>query len=244
MPTLERQTPMHTLTCHCEICHEEIEAHRITKHLNSCIRRNVTNRPPDNEHDISTAPALDSVCHIRVRSEQPDDLYRLHLLARPDTTMEELDRAIRRAWGEPCCETDHDSAFEKSWAKFSSSPGDNDKTMDQTLAHLWDIKGTGPTYTFDHQLPFVCQIDQFGLWRAPGPHALHLLARNNPIQRACQNCAKPATRALTAFRPRAPSTKTSFRCDPCAAQTKGVWLPIVNSPRAGACTYGAKPTPE
>ena len=227
-------------TSHCELCDQDVENYRITPHLNSCIRRHVTHKPQDKDHEISTAPPIDSVCHIRVRSQHPDDLHRLHLLARPDTTLADLDRAIRQTWTEPCCGTSHDSLIRKSWAVFSSRPQDGEHSMDQTLAHLWSIKGSGPEYTFDPDLPFVCNMDQFGLWRAYSDTPLRLLARNNPGEHPCQTCERPATRAFTKFRPKKPVTMTIFRCDPCAAATQDVWLPAFNSPRAGACRYRAR----
>lgn len=227
-------------TSRCELCQHDIETHRITLHLKGCIRKHITGRAEDQAYEISSAPPGDWLCHIRVRSQEPDDLHRIHLLARPDAVLTDLDQTIRRLWAEPCCEAGHTSSFDRSWHTFSSKPRADEDSMDATLADLWRTKGSGPDYTFDFDLPVVCRLDQFGLWEGGSEGPVTLLARNNPIQHECQRCHQPATRAQTAMRRRKLGTMMTTLCDACAAQANGVWLPIVNSPRAGACRYGVE----
>ena len=83
-------------TSRCELCQHDIETHRITLHLKSCIRKHVTYHAENQAYEISSAPPRDWLCHIRIRSQEPDDLHRLHLLAHPNTVLADLDQTIRR----------------------------------------------------------------------------------------------------------------------------------------------------
>lgn len=151
-------------TAVCQLCNQRLERPRITKHLKSCLRRQLATGPASHQYSVSNAPAHGHRCHLRISTDFPNNLHYLHLLVRPDVTLRELDDFIRQAWTEPCCAASHASRFTKGDHQFTSNwPAHATGKPDATLRQLWSRDGSGPDYLYDPDLFIVCNLVEFGI---------------------------------------------------------------------------------
>lgn len=212
----------------CSFCNGEFAKSSMTRHLNSCKERQ------------STEPAKGRayrVFHIIVEGRyQPE--YWIHIEARANTTLDELDDFLRETWLE-CC--GHLSAFAIGRGLYMSYADDLDD-LDQdmygvklgavlkapmTIFHKYDF-GT----TTDLSLRVVAEREVKS--RKPD---VQMLARNLAPDIRCDECGAVAELVCPVC---VWSEEPSWYCGACADDHDcgiDMLLPVVNSPRTGMCGY-------
>jgi len=214
----------------CLLCNSMFGKGGITKHLQSCIQKNVisettpSNRKPQNRKFF----------HIVVEGYDFPE-YWMHLKISSDTKLKDLDRFLRDIWLE-CC--GHLSAFEIQGIRYSSSPMAeyNEKGMSRKLGDLLDpgIKffyeyDFGTTTNLALKVVLEGEVEKRG-------KAIQLLSRNEPPSITCDNCKNIATQVCA----QCVYSGEGWVCDECARKHEcgeDMLLPVVNSPRVGMCGY-------
>lgn len=202
----------------------------MTKHLMSC---QASSAPNSSKTTTSTHPIR--YYHLLVQSRYHSQ-YWLHLAARANATLTNLDSFLRDIWLE-CC--GHLSQFEINGANHFSAEARElggrgmrvalDKVLRPNLKFFYDYdfgSTTRLTITVQGELlrPRVL--------RSP----VELLARNHPPAIQCVNCGDAATKICT----ECVYEDGGSLCDSCANEHEcedDMFLPVVNSPRAGVCDY-------
>ncbi|HSW34375.1 MAG TPA: hypothetical protein VLH36_12260 [Steroidobacteraceae bacterium] len=161
--------------------------------------------------------------------------YWLHLEVKPQATLGDLDRFLRRTWLE-CC--GHMSSFEIGDRRFESATFDFDgsdgESMEIAVGRVL-VPGASARYVYDFGSSTELKIRTL----APRPgkpsgEKVRLVARNTAPEIPCKRGHGDATHVCTfCGRPLCPACVTDHQCEP-----EGL-LPVVNSPRAGTCAYGA-----
>lgn len=177
--------------------------------------------------------------------------YWLHVEAKADATLEELDAFLRRIWVE-CC--GHWSVFQIAGRTYSASPSVDlaDQGINIALADVLR-PGSGFAYEYDICEPtdlFLEVVSEregelvgkpIELLGNPLAAPTRLLARNDPPVMPCDSCGAPATQVCSERR----NAAARWLCDACAPEDEwgdDIFLPIVNSPRTGVCAYmGSEP---
>lgn len=199
----------------------------MTRHLKTCLEARAA--AASSKKAAHTTPAFLLTVSGKYAPE-----YWLHLQARADATLENLDSFLRRIWLE-CC--GHMSAFNIAGQSYSSAPMDemNDASMEEPLDQL-----LAPEMAFEYEYDFgstthlVLKVaDEYAV---PGKSALiTLLARNDPPPIACGVCGKPAKFVCAEC-----CDEGGWLCATCAKKHdcgEDMQLPVVNSPRVGVCGY-------
>ena len=144
--------------------------------------------------------------------------YWLYFTVPVDATLAALDKFLREIWCE-CC--DHLSAFRRGSAEFGKTRKISSLSAGDTLFYEYDFGSTT-----DIAISVIEAV-----WRPKQKQKAQLLARNEPLERACDICGAPATQ-INAW-------EGELLCDKCAdeADDEDALLPFVNSPRSGVCGY-------
>jgi hypothetical protein len=226
----------------CRLCGQLIGKPQMTAHLRKCLQR--ANAAP--------APGAKSTrCFHVVVGATHDPVYWLHLEAPAVVTFAALDRVLRDIWLE-CC--GHLSAFRfprkrvrsassvgyariiRQFASgaFEDEPEDESRIMSERLG-----KRLHPGVTLEYEYDFgtttqlsLAVADEYP--RSQPKPKIHLLARNEPPDISCAECAKPATQVCVECADGYPM------CDSCAADHpcgEEMLMPVLNSPRTGVCGY-------
>jgi hypothetical protein len=206
------------------------------KHLDSCRERKM---------QIPTTGRT-KFFHIVVDGEDASE-YWLHLDAKANSKLEDLDRILREIWLE-CC--GHLSAFTINGelyycAAYMEGPNaPTDKGMDIRLEEILT-----PGTRFKHEYGFGTTTtlrlrvasERIGSWRRK---PILLMARNLPPTIKCDVCGAGATKACPSCT--LSNWDLSWLCDSCATKHdcgQEWFLPVVNSPRTGVCGYTGSPNP-
>ncbi len=198
----------------CELCGRRVSKARMTRHLATCA--------PSRD---AQAAAFELV-QLRVEAAG-DARYWLHVEGRRDATLKQLDALLRRVWLE-CC--GHMSAFRS---------GHRELAMSTRLGAAFGNPGQRVSYDYD--FGSTTALRGQGLSSRTGSlgrATVRLLARNDPLPWACEECTRPATIVC----PFCLDVGPFLFCDehaqvhPCAEEA--AYLPVVNSPRMGVCAYG------
>lgn len=152
------------------------------------------------------------------------DLYWMHLKALGSARLRDLDRFLRDTWLE-CC--GHMSAFSDKEGDIEMGEKLGDILMPgQKLAYEYDFGSTTEL--------LLTVVSEFESSMKKGK--VEILARNEAPQIKCSGCQKPATTICVDCI----YDGNGWLCDECA-QGHGcdseMFLPVVNSPRAGVCGY-------
>ena len=147
--------------------------------------------------------------------------YWLHLDVRADASLKKLDGFLRGLWLE-CC--GHLSAFRIGETTLGMT-----RKVGQTLS-------TGMVFSHEYDFGDTTELKLRVLAEhdgTPAPAAILLLARNLPPPLVCEKCGEPAVWNGT-------DEEGGYRelCEKCGGEEAEEWLlPVVNSPRTGACGY-------
>jgi hypothetical protein len=169
-------------------------------------------------------------------------MYWMHLEVSTGATLADLDQFLREIWLE-CC--GHLSAFEIGKQRYSSGAGMYADYAD------WEVgekkmrvrldKVLSPGLTFFHEYDFgtttelSLKVLAEESREAKGP-PIQVLARNTPPLIPCGVCGKPATEVCS----QCVYDEQGWLCEACAQAHEcgeDMFLPVVNSPRAGMCGY-------
>jgi hypothetical protein len=165
---------------------------------------------------------------VQLRIEAAGDRrYWLYIETRSDATLRQLDQFLRRVWLE-CC--GHMSAFRT---------GQHELAMRSKIGVAFG-RG-GPPFTYEYDFGSTTSLRGYVLdfrQGSVGRSALRLLARNDPLPWACEECPQPASVVCPFCIGSGPCLFCNEHAQqhPCAEEEG--YLPVVNSPRMGVCSYG------
>lgn len=207
----------------CRACKGNFSAQVIGRHLGSCPQR-----------AGGTFPAFD----LRVYTGP----FWLYLEASAKATLEDLDGLLRHTWVE-CC--GHLSAFEIAGTRYQADTGGIDGMWvgmfkpgpDAGMGvALGRILQPGLKFRYEYDFGTTTELELKVLAERQGPsgkRAITILARNDPPNFPCSACGKPPAKTICT------ECQTEL-CGGCAKKhecDEDMRLPLVNSPRAGACGY-------
>jgi hypothetical protein len=209
----------------CTFCGREMTRGGMARHLPACPERKAAIAAADQAKGQSQ-----QLWHLQVQDAGWGG-YWLHLEMNGGETLDVLDSYLRAIWLE-CC--GHLSKFTiGGWV--GEDIGMRRKVQNVLkpgveLTHLYDFGTT--SYTL---IRGVAVRTGKPLTKRP----ILLMARNNPLEFACQECGQPATRlcmeCIYGY------DKDGTLCDEHAEdhphEDYGGLMPIVNSPRMGMCGY-------
>jgi hypothetical protein len=197
----------------CELCKRQMSKSQMTRHIATCA----------SSHDF--AGLEQSIVQIRIDAAG-EPRYWLHVEARSDASLEQLDSLLRRVWLE-CC--GHMSAFRV---------GQRELPKRAKIGLTLRRKGLEFTYEYDFGSTTTLTGHVVGFRNGClGRAATRLLARNDAPEWTCEECSRPAAIVC----PFCVSSGPCLFCEahaqehPCAEEE--VYLPVVNSPRMGVCGY-------
>ncbi len=204
----------------CALCHTPLIKSVVSRHLAVCLAQQ---------------PAHASVhgFHLLVEGAGAPQ-YWMHLAARADIELGDVDDFLRRAWLE-CC--GHCSAFtigERRYDITDDRVGWLRKDDLGMRTKLVDV--LRPRLAFDYEYDFGSTTELALRVVAELPHmprgkAIQLLALNDAPSYPCSACGEPAQVIDT--------EGEQLLCKACAKDhaAEDMVLPLVNSPRTGVCAY-------
>jgi len=227
----------------CRLCGELLDNARMSTHLKHCAKR--------------TAPAAEvrqpARCfHLLVEGTYSPQ-YWLHLEVPAKATFGKLDDVLRDIWLE-CC--GHMSAFNfprkrvrfpatgdiaQMFATLRQGGFGGDIEDDEELMRKPVGTRLAPGVKFDYEYDFgsTTKLSLRVVDERPSvfPKAgIHLLARNEPPEIPCKDCQKPATQICGECE----CQGNGALCESCAKDHEcgdEMFLPVLNTPRAGVCGY-------
>ena len=202
----------------CTLCKSTFDKSGMTKHLKSCIKKNLI----DHSSGTGEFPSL-RFYHLVVEGHDLPE-YWMHLKVSSHAHFEDLDNFLREIWLE-CC--GHMSAFrmgreevrKNQKLQYVLRPG-------MQLIHEYDF-GSTTELTLKVISEFKSNIIK---------GEVEILARNDQPQIKCSHCDNLATRICTDCI----YEDGGWLCDDCAEGHEcgeDMMLPVVNSPRTGVCGY-------
>lgn len=210
----------HISTGTCALCHESLSKSAVSRHLAACLAQ---------------LPASASVrgFHLLVEGAGAPQ-YWMHLAARADAELGDLDDFLREAWLE-CCS--HCSAFTIAGRRYDITDdrvGWLQKDDQGMQTKLVDV--LRPHLAFEYEYDFGSTTELAlrviaELPRMPRGKAIQLLALNDAPSYPCSLCGKPAQVVDL--------EGEQLLCKACAKDnaTEDMVLALVNSPRTGVCAY-------
>ena len=219
---MSRQLSMGT----CNLCGKSFSRASMTRHLDKCS-------PP--EPPPSSSVPSKACFHLLIESHHAK-AYWMHVAMPVETTLAKLDGFLREIWLE-CC--GHLSGFTIDGRNYVSEAAKEfgDSGMGARLSRILQV---GMTFSYEYDYGSTTELRMKVLAvrdQVPARGQVQLLARNDPPQVACEQCGdRPAVHicAECAWR------GEGWLCETCIAGHKcgeGMYLPVVNSPRAGVCAY-------
>ena len=202
----------------CLLCKSEFTRRGIGRHLTACLKKHA----PRTKETLSR-----KYCFLSVHDAYNSD-YFLFLLVVQDATLEDLDDYLRKIWLE-CC--GHMSSFSyRKWGEELSMTTKNRQICadGNTLTYMYDFGSTT-----ELQVKIFREVaSSFKI-----SEDIILLARNAEPIVPCDNCGKyPAKHICTECQ----WDNAGWLCEKCATTHEcgdEMFLPVVNSPRAGVCAY-------
>ncbi len=211
----------------CVFCGKEMTRGGLARHLTVCDKRKAAIEAANKKQD----GVLQHLVHLQVQDAWSGD-YWLHLEMNGETTLKQLDRYLRAIWLE-CC--GHLSRFSVGggWhgrevgmgaiAKRTLKPG-------LELTHIYDFGTSSET---------LAKVVGVRTGYPLSKHPIYLMARNQPLPSACQECGKPAQ--WLCIECASDTDEPGFLCEEHAKEhphdNYGPPMPVVNSPRMGMCGY-------
>ena len=218
-----------TSTGKCGLCGKNFGKAAMTRHLKTC------------DLDGAKAPAVSkteqpagSAFHLLVEARH-SAAYWMHLAVPAESQLAKLDNFLRGAWLE-CC--GHLSSFTIGGEHYSSSPMDSDESgMEIRLGRVLQT-GTVFFHEYDFGSTTELKLKVLGPWEGGTKKGvIKALARNDAPYVACNNCG---TQQAAQICTECACDDKGWLCDACAADHEcgeDMFLPVVNSPRAGVCGY-------
>lgn len=214
----------------CGLCGKSFSRRSMTQHLKGCglpgpklPAAAAPEKPPNRSFHL----------FVDVRYAQE---YWLHLAVPAGQSLGSVDYFLRKIWLE-CC--GHLSAFTIEGQRYAYQPLDEleESGMDVQLSRVLQ-PGLVFTYEYDYGSTTELRLKVVGFWdRGTEGDDIELLARNDAPQVACHQCGKrPATQICTDCQ----CEGEGWLCEECADEHEcgsEMFLPVVNSPRAGVCGY-------
>ena len=212
----------------CQLCGKSFARASMGRHLKTCIQSHAQEMP---------ASAKESGQRFHLMIEEPHGKqYWLHVAVPAEAPLSLLDSFLRHIWLE-CC--GHMSAFEIGGRGYSVQPMAEygEKSMRTKLRQVLEV-GQKFSYEYDFGSTTALGLKTVALFeQGPPKRSVQLLARNDPPEVACDACdGQPATVICTACDP----IGEGWLCTACADKHEcdsEMYLPVVNSPRAGVCAY-------
>jgi hypothetical protein len=218
----------------CTFCGKTFSKTAMKNHLDSCEQMKASSE---------TAEKLKSkkarLLHLVVEGRYSPE-YWIHVEAREDATLKDLDDFLRQIWLE-CC--GHLSVFtiegEKYLCEVIEPPifdFEHEKGMD---AKIGDVLKPGMSFAHEYDFGTTTELKLRVASERKGERGskrVRLMARNTPPPITCSVCGKTATQVCT----QCIYDGTGWLCDECASNHKcgeEMLLPVVNSPRVGMCGY-------
>jgi len=204
----------------CAICKAAVTRRNVKKHLQGHFEESGKKAKGAAERKRSA-----KLFHLLVEGYGlSGDLYWMHLKALGSARLRDLDTLLRDTWLE-CC--GHMSVF---------SDGEKDFEMGVKLK---DILRPGLKLNYEYDFGSTTELLLTVVSEIEGSikkGQVEILARNEAPRIKCDQCENPATTICTECL----YDGEGWLCDDCAT-THGcdeeMFLPLVNSPRAGVCGY-------
>ncbi len=201
----------------CFLCGDTYSSRGMSRHIGACSKKNL-------ERDKKG-----KTFHLKVGVGG----YWIHLAVKDDTKLTDLDDFLRELWLE-CC--GHLSAFTIKKETYSLDQMETmwEKSMDVELDGLVD-EGDIFRHEYDFGNTTELTLKVVSVWEGRTKERISLLARNLDPEIPCA-CGKKATLVCSwhVF------DEEGWLCEDCV-ETHGcdepALLPVVNSPRTGACGY-------
>jgi hypothetical protein len=205
--------PKKSLNGTCEICKASVSKAGMKKHLQACLKKFA-------EGDKSSSKFF----HVLAEGYGlSGDLYWMHLKALSTASFRDLDQFLRDTWLE-CC--GHMSAF---------YPDGDEVNMREKLGPVLR-PGLKFLYEYDFGSTTELRLTVISELSGKGKGKVQILARNDAPSIKCSECEKPAATICT----ECIEDEHGWLCDGCAEKhdcDSEMFLPLVNSPRAGVCGY-------
>jgi hypothetical protein len=218
----------------CTFCHGEFSKTAMTRHLETCEQRAITEAKAGSRQKAQPTRKL----HLVVEGRDLP-MYWMHLEVMARTTLTTLDQFLRNTWLE-CC--GHLSAFEIAGVRYAVDAGMYDdfgmgeKSMRVGLDKVLS-PGQTCSYEYDYGTTTELKLKVISERQvAAKGNAIQVLARNVPPLIMCEGCGKPATEVCS----QCIFDGRGWLCDDCAVEHEcgeEMLLPVVNSPRVGMCAY-------
>ncbi len=202
----------------CLVCKSEFTQKGMGRHLSACLKKNATK---------GKQTLTKKYCFLSIRDPYNRD-YFLFLLCSQKATLDDLDEYLRKIWLE-CC--GHMSSF--SYRKWGEEIPMTTKIQQicedsATLTYLYDFGSTT-----ELQVKFFREITS----SIDIGSDIILLSRNAEPVIPCAVCGDyPAAHICTDCQ----WDGKGWLCEKCASTHEcgdEMFLPVVNSPRAGVCAY-------
>jgi hypothetical protein len=225
----------------CVSCGACVAKAQMARHLKTCL-----NRMPIAELPAGLTKRQARYFHIMAEGQEFPD-YWLHLDVRSSTRLLSLDNFLRDIWLE-CC--GHLSKLTIGGVEYVSydpreDPFPGEEDLRRMTAKVDAVLRPGMTFTHEYDfgtttyLTLTVLAERIGIYRRD---PVHLLARNDPPDRPCAICGKPATHVCTMC---IYTDTPAWYCDDencqqqhtCDDPSGPYWLPVTNSPRVGQCGY-------
>lgn len=203
----------------CLFCQQTYKKGSMTRHFPKCLAA----------HQNATGGRF---FHVIVTGG-PD--YWLHLAVPVTATLKQLDEFLRDKWLE-CC--GHLSAFrigetfyetETEWSEGESMKVKADKVLKPALQF---------THEYDFGSTTELDLKVAGVYEGASSKKIKLLAENDAPLIPCSECGQPSVNFCTECL----YEDTGCLCEEHSQDHEcgdDMFLPVVNSPRAGVCGYGA-----
>lgn len=209
----------------CVYCGKAYSPGRAKVHLLACM-----------SEALSSSRSTTEGLLIRVSWVEAPSLYWMLITLPKSASLTMLDQFLRRTWLE-CC--DHMSEFIIYGESYLSTEPQNSREsmackVDKVLA-----PGVNFKYIYDMGSSTELQLQVLDKVVACPQKEVKVLMKNDPPDFPCSSCSKPAD-IICSFCGHRLCTDCSEK-HPCAVNEDDTYMlmPLVNSPRAGVCAYGA-----
>ena len=202
----------------CSLCNAKYAKAGMTRHLKSCIRKNLLDQSQKSNRQ-------QAFFHILVTGYYSPD-YWLHLKVNCRTNLGTLDQFLRDIWLE-CC--GHMSAFSHKGSELGMR-----RKLEDVLEPGMDL-----FHEYDFGTTTELLVKVLGKYEGPFEknEPIQILSRNEAPEIPCDECGKaPAVEICTECQ----WEKGGWLCQACAEThdcDEEMRLPVVNSPRTGVCGY-------
>ncbi len=196
----------------CELCGHKAPRAQIARHLATCA--------PKHAKGSREEPLV----QLHIEADGAPE-YWLYVEGRETASLQQLDSLLRRVWLE-CC--GHMSAFRRARTEISKR------------SSLASFQGKGLAFQYEYDFGSTTSLRGKVLGHREGSlgrNALRVLARNTPLELACESCSAPATLVCPFCLGTGPALFCTTHAPQHSCHEEDVWMPTVNSPRMGVCGY-------